>query len=122
MQVGMIGLGRMGMNMAKRLLKGGHKVVAYNRSPDRTKEIVAQGAKGAYSLQELVNILKPPRVIWLMLPAGKPTHQHIDQLRGLLNKGDIIVEGGNSFYQDDLRHAQKLKPRSEERRVEKECR
>ena len=111
MQIGMIGLGRMGMNMAKRLLKGGHQVVAYNRSPDRTKEAVAQGAKGAYSLAELEPILKPPRVLWLMLPAGQPTDQHIDQLRLLLNKGDIIVEGGNSFYKDDLRHARELKPR-----------
>ncbi len=111
MQIGMIGLGRMGMNMAKRLLQGGHRVVAYNRSPDRTKEIVAQGARGAYSLQELGNILKPPRVLWLMLPAGKPTDQHIDQLRLLLHKGDIIVEGGNSFYRDDLRHAREVASR-----------
>jgi 6-phosphogluconate dehydrogenase len=112
MRLGMIGLGRMGMNMAKRLLKGGHKLVAYNRSPDKTKEIVAKGAIGAYSLQELVDFLKPPRVLWLMLPAGKPTDQHIDQLHGLLGKEDILVEGGNSFYKDDLRHAQELKTRS----------
>ena len=69
MQIGMIGLGRMGMNMARRLLRGRHKVVAYNRSPDRTKEVVALGAQGAYSLPELRHILKPPRVLWLMLPA-----------------------------------------------------
>lgn len=110
MQLGMIGLGRMGMNMARRLLKGGHKVVAHNRNPEKVDEIVKQGAKGAYSLKELVNLLKPPRVVWLMLPAGNATDEYIDQLRPLLSRGDILVEGGNSFYKDDLRHAQELKP------------
>ena len=108
MQIGMIGLGRMGMNMAVRMLKGGHRVVAYNRTPEKIDEIVKGGAKGAYSVGELVKILKPPRVVWLMLPAGKTTDEHIDQLRPLLAKGDILVEGGNSFYKDDLRHAQEL--------------
>ncbi|MEC4675314.1 MAG: decarboxylating 6-phosphogluconate dehydrogenase [Nitrospirota bacterium] len=110
MQVGMVGLGRMGMNMVKRLLKGRHKVVAYNRSPDKVDEIVKHGAKGAYSLEELVGKLKHPRVIWLMLPAGKPVDDAIDSLRGLLEKGDIIVEGGNSFYKDDIRREELLKP------------
>jgi len=110
MQVGMIGLGRMGMNMCRRLLKGGHRVVAYNRTPDKVDEIAKQGAKGAYSFAELVKLLQPPRVVWLMLPAGKTTDEHIDQLRPLLAKGDILVEGGNSFYKDDLRHARELKP------------
>jgi len=110
MQLGMVGLGRMGMNMVRRLLRGGHKVVAYNRTPDKTKEIVREGAKGAYALEELVAMLKPPRVVWLMLPAGKPTEEHIDSLRPLLSRGDILVEGGNSFYKDDLRHARQLKP------------
>ncbi|MBI5967211.1 MAG: decarboxylating 6-phosphogluconate dehydrogenase [Deltaproteobacteria bacterium] len=110
MQIGMIGLGRMGMNMARRLLKGGRKVVAYNRTRDRTIEIAKYGARGAYSLEELVNTLKPPRIVWLMLPAGRPVDQFIGQLGGLLSKGDIIVEGGNSFYKDDIRHAQELRP------------
>jgi len=110
MQLGMIGLGRMGMNMVRRLLKGGHKVVAYNRTPDKTREIVREGAKGAYSLEELVNALKRPRVVWLMLPAGKATDEHIENLRPLLSRGDILVEGGNSFYKDDLRHARELRP------------
>jgi len=110
MQLGMIGLGRMGMNMARRFLKGRHEVVAYNRTLDRTREIIQEGAKGAYTLEELVKILKRPRVIWLMVPAGKAVDQFIGQLSGLLNSGDIIVEGGNSFYKDDLRHAQELKP------------
>ncbi|MCX5908047.1 MAG: decarboxylating 6-phosphogluconate dehydrogenase [Deltaproteobacteria bacterium] len=110
MQIGMIGLGRMGMNMVRRLLKGRHKVVAYNRSPNRTREIMKEGAAGAFSIEEMVSALHPPRVVWLMLPAGKPVDAHITQLRKLLNPGDIIVEGGNSFYKDDLRHAQELKP------------
>lgn len=110
MQIGMIGLGRMGMNMAIRLLRGGHKVVAYNRTPEKVDEIVKKGARGAYSFAKLVKILKPPRIVWLMLPAGKTTDEHIDQLRPLLEEGDILVEGGNSFYKDDLRHARELKP------------
>jgi 6-phosphogluconate dehydrogenase len=109
MQIGMIGLGRMGMNMAIRLLRGGHKVVAYNRTPEKVDEIVKKGARGAYSLANLVKILKPPRIVWLMLPAGKTTDEHIDQLRPLLEEDDILVEGGNSFYKDDLRHAQELR-------------
>jgi len=108
MQIGMIGLGRMGMNMVRRLLEGGHKVIAYNRTPDRVKEIIKEGAKGAYSLEELVKKLEPPRIIWLMLPAGRPVDEHIEKLQGLLDKGDIIIEGGNSFYKEDIRHEQEL--------------
>jgi len=109
MQIGMIGLGRMGMNMVRRLLEGGHKVIAYNRTPDRVKEIIKEGAKGAYSLEELVKKLEPPRIIWLMLPAGRPVDEHIEKLQGLLDKGDIIIEGGNSFYKEDIRHEQELR-------------
>jgi 6-phosphogluconate dehydrogenase len=100
----------MGMNMARRLLKGGHQVVAYNRTPDRVKEIMKAGARDAYSIEELVKNLTPPRIVWLMIPAGRPVDEHIDTLKGLLRKGDIIVDGGNSFYKDDLRHEQELKP------------
>lgn len=107
----MVGLGRMGMNMVRRLLKGGHKVVAYNRSPEKTRQIMKEGAQGVFSLPELVQALQPPRIVWLMLPAGKPVDEYITQLADLLSKGDIIVEGGNSFYQDDLRHAGQLKPK-----------
>lgn len=110
MQIGMIGLGRMGMNMVRRLLQGHHQVVAYNRTPEKIRQIMKEGARGAYSLEELVSLLKPPRVVWLMLPAGKIVDEHIAQLRQLLKKGDIIVEGGNSFFRDDLRHAEELKP------------
>ncbi len=110
MQIGMIGLGRMGMNMVRRLLKGRHKIVAYNRTPDRVREIIKEGADGAYSLEELVRKLKPPRLTWLMLPAGRPVDEHIEELQGLLAKGDILVEGGNSYYREDIRHEQELKP------------
>ncbi|MBU6391214.1 MAG: decarboxylating 6-phosphogluconate dehydrogenase [Planctomycetes bacterium] len=110
MQIGMIGLGRMGMNMTRRLIKGRHKVVAYNRTPERVKEIVKEGAKGSHSIEELVRMLTPPRVIWLMVPAGKPVDGSIEKLRGLLQKGDIIIDGGNSFYKDDIRHEQELRP------------
>lgn len=109
MKIGIIGLGRMGMNLARRLLRGGHKVVAYNRTPDRVKEIVKAGARGAYSMEALVKKLIPPRIIWLMIPAGKPVDEHIDLLKGLLRRGDIIVDGGNSFYKDDLRQERELK-------------
>jgi len=110
MQIGMIGLGRMGMNMVRRLLKGRHKIVAYNRTPDRVREIVKEGADGAYSLEELVKKLKPPRLTWLMLPAGSPVDEHIKELQGLLSQGDILVEGGNSYYREDIRHERELMP------------
>jgi 6-phosphogluconate dehydrogenase len=110
MQIGMIGLGRMGMNMARRLLKGRHQVIAYNRTPDRVKEILREGAKGAYSLEELVEKLAPPRAVWLMLPAGKPVDDHIKELRHLLDSDDIVLDGGNSYYKDDIRHEQDLTP------------
>ncbi len=110
MQVGMVGLGKMGMNMARRLLKGRHKVVAYNRTPGKVDEIVKEGATGAYTLEELVSKLKPPRTVWIMLPAGKPVDDAIESLKTLLKKGDTIIEGGNSYYKDDIRHAEELKP------------
>jgi len=106
----MIGLGRMGMNMARRLLQGGHQVVAYNRSPDKTAEIVNEGATGSFSLPELAEKLEGrPRVVWLMLPAGKAIDEHLEKLRNILSPGDIIVEGGNSRYRDDIRRAAYLK-------------
>ncbi len=105
MKIGMIGLGRMGMNMVRRLLRGGQQVVAYNRSPDKTREIMAEGAEGAFSLEELVAKLPEPKIVWLMLPAGQTVDEHIDRLRALLVPGDIIIEGGNSRYQDDQRRA-----------------
>ncbi|HMK61007.1 MAG TPA: decarboxylating 6-phosphogluconate dehydrogenase [Dissulfurispiraceae bacterium] len=109
MQIGMAGLGRMGMNMAVRLLRGGHEVIAYNRTRTKVDEIVREGAKGAYSLEELIQMLAPPRFVWLMLPAGKTVDDHIDEIRGLLHKGDTIIDGGNSLYKDDLRRSEALK-------------
>jgi 6-phosphogluconate dehydrogenase len=110
MQIAMIGLGRMGMNMARRLLGGGHDVIAFNRSRDKTDELVKEGATGAYSLEEVVSKLEAPRTVWIMLPAGKPVDDTISQLKGLLDPGDTIVEGGNSYYKDDIRRADELEP------------
>ena len=108
MKLAMIGLGRMGMNMAKRLLKVGQQVVAYNRSPEKTKQLVKDGAIGAYSLKEVVGQLQPPRIAWIMLPAGQAVDDHINQLKDLLEPGDIVVDGGNTYYKDDIRRAKLL--------------
>jgi len=108
MKIAMIGLGRMGMNMVKRLLKGGHEVVAYNRTPQKTDEIVHEGAIGAYSLKEVVEKLTTPRVVWIMLPAGSAVDEHMEQLKDLLSKGDIVIDGGNTYYKDDIRRAELL--------------
>lgn len=109
MKIGMVGLGRMGMNMVRRLLQGGHQVVAYNRSPEKTEEIMKEGAEGSFSLKELAEKLDGPKVVWLMLPAGKAVDEHLERLRNHLNAGDIIIEGGNSRYHDDVRRAAYLK-------------
>ncbi len=108
MQLAIIGLGRMGMNMARRLLRDEHAVVAFNRSPEKTDELAAEGAIASYSLPELVERLDTPRVVWLMLPAGKIVDQHLEQLRELLAPGDIVIDGGNSNYKDDQRRAQTM--------------
>lgn len=108
MQIGMVGLGRMGMNMARRLVGGGHEVVGYNRTPARADELAGEGGVAAYSLEELVQKLERPRVVWLMLPAGDATEEHIEALIPLLSLEDIIVDGGNSQYQDDIRRAAML--------------
>ncbi len=108
MQVAIVGLGRMGANMARRLLKGSHDVVVYNRSRDKSDEIAKEGAVAAYSLEEVVRKLEAPRVVWLMLPSGDITESHIEALKGFLERGDIIVEGGNSNYKDDMRRFNEL--------------
>jgi 6-phosphogluconate dehydrogenase len=108
MKLSMIGLGRMGMNMAKRLLKGGHQVVAYNRSPEKTNQLVEDGAIGAYSLYEVAENLSTPRIVWVMLPAGQAVDDHIHQLKDLLSPGDIVIDGGNTYYKDDIRRAKLL--------------
>jgi len=108
MQLAMIGLGRMGMNMARRLLQGGHEVVAYNRTPQKTDEIVREGAVGAYSLKEAAEKLAPPRIVWIMLPAGSAVDDHLLQLKDLLAEGDTVIDGGNTYYKDDIRRAEML--------------
>ena len=102
MQLAIIGLGRMGMNMAKRLLQGGHQVVAFNRTPNKTDRLVKEGAIGAYSVSEVVNRLSHPRVIWIMLPAGSAVDKHINQLKEILSPNDIVIDGGNTYYKDDI--------------------
>ena len=104
----MIGLGKMGMNMATRLVRGGHRVVGFARTAATVEEAIRNGAEGAHSLEEAVSKLKSPRIVWVMVPAGKATDDSIDQLATILNKGDIVIDGGNSNYKDDARHATQL--------------
>ncbi|OGR83010.1 MAG: 6-phosphogluconate dehydrogenase (decarboxylating) [Elusimicrobia bacterium RIFCSPLOWO2_01_FULL_54_10] len=111
MQIGLIGLGRMGMNMGRRWLAGSHKVVAFNRTAKKTKELAKEGAVAAATMKELVRKLSRPRIVWLMLPAGAVVDQHVKTLAGLLSKGDLVIDGGNTYYKDDLRHALILKAR-----------
>lgn len=108
MELGMIGLGRMGGNMAQRLVLGGHRVAGYARNPDTLREIERKGIVSAATLEALVNELKSPRTIWLMVPAGAPVDETITALWPLLIPGDIIIEGGNSNYKDTQRRAQML--------------
>ncbi len=108
MELGMIGLGRMGANMSERLVRGGHRVISYDRSPEAIQLVVDKGAVGAHSLADFVKQLTPPRAIWLMVPSGDPVDQTIDQLLPLLNEGDILTDGGNSNYKDSIRRAGKL--------------
>jgi 6-phosphogluconate dehydrogenase len=108
MRIGLAGLGRMGMNMARRLLQGGHEVAAYNRTLAKVDEMEAEGALAARSLAELVSKLPAPRVVWLMLPAGQVTQEHIDELTPLMSPGDILVDGGNSRFTDDIRRSEAL--------------
>jgi 6-phosphogluconate dehydrogenase len=109
MQLGMIGLGRMGSNMVLRLMRAGHTCVVYDRSADAVKQLAGEGATGASSLKEFVAKLDKPRAIWLMVPAAA-VDDTIAQLTPLLERGDTLIDGGNSYYIDDLRHAAALKP------------
>jgi 6-phosphogluconate dehydrogenase len=112
MQLGMIGLGRMGGNMARRLLQDGHQIVAYNRSPEPVKAVEKLGATAAYSLEEVVAKLSLPRSVWVMVPAGKPTEDVITALSSLLSAGDTLIDGGNSHYKDDAPRAAALKEKN----------
>jgi 6-phosphogluconate dehydrogenase len=109
MQLAMIGLGRMGGNMVQRLLQGGHQVVVYDRSAAAAKPHVAMGASAAKDLADLSARLAPPRVVWIMVPAGAPVESTIDQLLLTLAKGDVIIDGGNSNFKDSIRRAAKVK-------------
>lgn len=111
MQLGMIGLGRMGANMVRRLIAGGHQCVVFDLSPDAVKKVAAETvATGASSLEDLVGKLKGPRAVWVMVPAGAPTESTVQSLAKLLSKGDAIIDGGNSFFQDDVRRAETFAP------------
>jgi 6-phosphogluconate dehydrogenase len=108
MQLGVVGLGRMGGNIARRLMRGGHRCVVYDRAEAAVAEVVADGAMGAKGLEDLARQLEAPRAVWVMLPAGKITDDTIEQLAGLLSPGDTVIDGGNTYYKDDIRRAKDL--------------
>jgi 6-phosphogluconate dehydrogenase len=111
MQLGMIGLGRMGGNMVERLLRGGHEMVVYDLNPETVAKYAALGATGARSIEELVSTLNAPRAAWVMLPAGEITENAVNTLSELMSAGDTIIDGGNSYFKDDARRAKALKPK-----------
>jgi 6-phosphogluconate dehydrogenase len=111
MEIGFVGLGRMGGNMVTRLLRGGHRVVAYDRAAEAVSAATAAGARGARSLGDLAAALTAPRVVWVMVPAGGPTEQTIHDLAAVLSSGDVVVDGGNTHFKDDVRRARALGPR-----------
>ena len=111
MQLGMVGLGRMGANMTRRLLRGGHSLVVSDRSPEAVKQLAGEGATGSASLEDFVGKLKPPRAAWVMVPAGGPTEQTVQNLAQHMQAGDTIIDGGNSYFKDDVRRATQLKSR-----------
>ncbi len=108
MQLGMVGLGKMGANMVRRLMAGGHQCVGFDVNKAGVDALVAEGAQGAYTLEELVGTLQPPRVVWCMVPAGELTEKTVTALDELLQAGDTVVDGGNSFYKDDVRRSRAL--------------
>jgi 6-phosphogluconate dehydrogenase len=108
MRIGFVGLGRMGANMVRRLLRDGHEVVAYNRTPEKTKEIAGEGATAAFSIGELVDKLDKPRAVWIMVPAGDATEAQIEELLEHLEAGDTIIDGGNTNFHDDQRRQRDL--------------
>jgi len=109
MDVAMVGLGRMGLNMANRMVRGGHRVVAYDLNAQTVQTAVQEGAEGIQGLEDIRKVLAPPRVIWIMVPAGSPTEDTLNRLTQILSRGDIIIDGGNSNYKDTMRRAAALK-------------
>jgi 6-phosphogluconate dehydrogenase len=110
MQLGMIGLGRMGASMVSRLLQGGHECVVFDMKPDSVKDLASNGATGAASLDDFMAKLKPPRAVWLMAPAAA-IEVTVQDLAARMQPGDIVIDGGNSYYTDDIRRARELKPK-----------
>ena len=108
MQLGMVGLGRMGANMTERLLRGGHQVVAFDVDDDAVRKAASTGAQPASSLEELVSALDPPRVVWTMVPAGEITETTIERVGELLSEGDMVIDGGNSRHTDSIARAERL--------------
>src|SRR6266542_4079265 len=108
MQLGMIGLGRMGANMVRRLMRGGHECVVWDVNPDNIKKLADEGAKGAESLEDFIAKLNKPRVVWIMVPAGDATEKTVNDLADRLEANDIIIDGGNSYFKDDVRRAHEL--------------
>ncbi|WP_437593777.1 phosphogluconate dehydrogenase (NAD(+)-dependent, decarboxylating) [Sorangium sp. So ce1000] len=111
MKLAMIGLGRMGANMARRLMRGGHEVVAFDLNQDSVKRLGEEGAATASSLGDAVAQLASPRVVWVMLPAGAPTERVVEELGEKLGAGDVIIDGGNTYFKDDVRRAKALAPK-----------
>ncbi len=111
MQIAIVGLGRMGGNIARRLMKGGHDCVVYDRNDKAIGEIVKAGAKAVQTLESVAEVLRAPRTVWVMLPAGAPTDETVMSLGEILASGDTIIDGGNSFYKDDIRRAKALGPK-----------
>jgi 6-phosphogluconate dehydrogenase len=109
MQLGMIGLGRMGANMVRRLMRGGHECVAWDLSAENVSAIAGEGAIGAASIDDLLTKLKPPRAVWIMVPAGDATENTVNELAARMEAGDIIIDGGNSYFKDDARRAGQVK-------------
>ncbi len=110
MELGIIGLGRMGANIARRLSRGGHKIIVYNRTVEKAIELANKEPKitAVKSLGDFARVLSPQRAVWVMVPAGEPTEQMVDDLLKILSKGDIIIDGGNSYYKDTMRRAEKV--------------
>src|SRR5436305_3562460 len=109
MQLGMIGLGRMGANMVRRLMRGGHECVVFDLNADNVKQLAGEGATGAASLDDFIAKLSKPRAVWIMVPAGDATEKTVADLSARLERGDVIIDGGNSYFKDDVRRAKALR-------------